>query len=345
MIIVMQTGASQDEINVVLARIQELGLKGSITVGSDQTIIGVIGSGINNDLREMLEAMPGVDSTLRVSKPYKLASKEFHPDPTIIKVRDIEIGGKELIVMAGPCSVESEEQILRVAEGVRERGAKMLRGGAFKPRTSPYAFRGLGEKGLEFMAKAREKTGLGIITEVLTPADVELVGQYTDIFQIGARNMQNYFLLEEVGRTNKPVMLKRGPSASIEEWLLAAEYIMAQGNHQVILCERGIRTFETATRNTFDLNAIAFAKQATHLPVFGDPSHGTGVSRLVTPMALASVAAGADGVIVEVHYDPDQAWSDGAQTLNFDAFGTMMNQVSAVATALGRGSAAPVGVR
>jgi 3-deoxy-7-phosphoheptulonate synthase len=336
MIVVMHADATQEHIQAVIARVHELGLKTNVQIGEEQTVVGLVGSAINADLGELLQSMPGVSKTLRVSKPYKLASREFHPTPTVIRVGDAEIGGKELVVMAGPCSVESQEQVYRIADGVRERGAKLLRGGAFKPRTSPYAFRGLGEEGLEFLANAREKTGLGIITEVMTPSDVELVGQYTDVFQVGARNMQNYFLLEELGRTNKPVMLKRGPSGTIEEWLLAAEYIMAQGNHEVILCERGIRTFETATRNTFDINAVAYAKQTSHLPVFADPSHATGVRNLVPPMAAAAIAAGADGVIVEVHYDPDRAWSDGAQTLSFDQFGQMMGQLRAIAPAMGR---------
>jgi 3-deoxy-7-phosphoheptulonate synthase len=312
-----------------------VGAKAHVSPGSELTLIGAIGDR-DHVARLGLEGHAGVDQVVPILKPYKLASKEFHPTPTVINVRGVEIGGEELVVMAGPCSIESEEQILRICEGVRERGATMMRGGAFKPRTSPYAFRGLGEQGLEFMAKARDKTGLPVVTEVLTPADVALVGQYTDIFQIGARNMQNYFLLEEVGRSKLPVMLKRGPSATIEEWLLAAEYIMAQGNPNVILTERGIRTFETATRNTFDLNAVAYAKQVSHLPVIADPSHGTGVGKLVVPMGLAAVAAGADGLIVEVHYDPDHAWSDGAQTLNFDQFGAMMTTLRAMAPSLGR---------
>ena len=336
MIVVMHSEATPPEIQAVIDRIHAMGLKTNVQVGEEQTVVGLVGSPIGAEVSQTLEAMPGVAKTLRVSKPYKLASREFHPGRTVFHVGEAEIGGDEVVVMAGPCSVESEEQVLRIAHGVRERGAKMLRGGAFKPRTSPYAFRGLGERGLEYLAKAREQTGLAIITEVMTPADVELVGQYADVFQVGARNMQNYFLLEELGRTNKPVMLKRGPSGTIEEWLLAAEYIMAQGNHQVILCERGIRTFETATRNTFDINAVAYAKQVSHLPVFADPSHATGVRTLVPPMAAAAVAAGADGVIVEVHYDPDKAMSDGAQTLNFDQFERMMRQLQAIAPALGR---------
>jgi 3-deoxy-7-phosphoheptulonate synthase len=339
MIVVMQPQATPAQIEEVKTRLEAMALKGQVSQGEARTVIGVLGSPLPSDLGSILEGLGGVEKALRVSKPYKLASKEFHPDPTIVSVGDTRIGGTAITVMAGPCSVESEDQILRVAYGVAERGAKLLRGGAFKPRTSPYAFRGLGEAGLELLAKAREATGLAIVTEVMTPTDVAVVGQYADVFQIGARNMQNYFLLEEVGRTNKPVLLKRGPSATIEEWLLAAEYIMAQGNAQVILCERGIRTFETATRNTFDLNAVAYAKSVTHLPVLADPSHGCGVRALVAPMARAAVACGADGVIVEVHHDPDKAWSDGAQTLNLEQFGAMMTQLNAIAAAVGRADA------
>ncbi len=276
-----------------------------------------------------------------MTKPYKLASREFNPVPTIVQVRDVAIGGNEVVVIAGPCSVESEEQLRRTAHGALEGGAKLLRGGAYKPRTSPYAFRGMGERGLELLAKMRDETGLGIVTEVMTPSDVALVGQYTDVFQIGARNMQNYLLLEEVGRTNTPVLLKRGLSATIEEWLLAAEYVMAQGNRQVMLCERGIRTFETATRNTFDLNAVALAKRLTHLPVLADPSHGTGKWQLVTPLSLAATACGADGLIIEVHPDPDRALSDGSQSLTLENFTRLMEQVNAVAGAVGRTSALP----
>ncbi len=336
MIVVMRPGATAMQINEVLERLTEFNLTGEISQGEERAVIGVLGSPILPGLGATLEALPGVEKTLRVSAPYKLASREFHPLPTIVRVRDVEIGGNEIVIMAGPCSVESEDQLMRTAEGVRERGAKLLRGGAYKPRTSPYAFRGLGERGLELLAEARERTGLAIVTEVMTPADVPMVGQYTDVFQIGARNMQNYLLLEEVGRTNKPVLLKRGLSATIEEWLLAAEYVMAQGNRQVILCERGIRTFETATRNTFDLNAVAYAKRVSHLPVIADPSHGTGKWNLVIPMSLAAIACGADGLIVEVHPDPDRAMSDGAQSLTLENFGRLMEQAGAVAAAVGR---------
>lgn len=339
MIVVMKPGATEMQVNEVLSRLEELQLSGELSRGEERTVIGVLGSPIVEGLGRALEALPGVEQTLRVTKPYKLASREFNPIPTIVRVRDVEIGGHDVVVIAGPCSVESADTLLRTALAVRESGARLLRGGAYKPRTSPYAFRGLGEHGLELLARAREETGLGIVTEVMTPSDVTLVGQYTDVFQIGARNMQNYLLLEEVGRTNKPVMIKRGLSATIEEWLLAAEYVMAQGNRQVILCERGIRTFETATRNTFDLNAVAYAKRVSHLPVIADPSHATGKWQLVTPLALAATACGADGLIIEAHPDPDRALSDGAQSLTLENFARLMEQVGAVATAIGRGVA------
>jgi 3-deoxy-7-phosphoheptulonate synthase len=336
MIVVMQAGATDMQVADVLSRLEELELKGQISQGENRIVVGVVGSPILPGLGQALEALPGVEKTLRVTKPYKLASREFHPQSSIVRVRDVEIGGNEVVAIAGPCSVESEEQLLRTAWGVREAGAKLLRGGAYKPRTSPYAFRGMGERGLELLAEAREQTGLPIVTEVMTPADVAIVGQYTDVFQIGARNMQNYLLLEEVGRTQTPVLLKRGLSATIEEWLLAAEYVMASGNPNVILCERGIRTFETATRNTFDLNAVAYAKRMSHLPVIADPSHGTGKWQLVTPLSLASVACGADGLIIEVHPDPDRALSDGAQSLTLENFDWLMQQADAVAQAVGR---------
>jgi 3-deoxy-7-phosphoheptulonate synthase len=255
----------------------------------------------------------------------------------VVNVCGIEVGGKDCVIMAGPCAVESEEQILTTARAVREAGANMLRGGAFKPRSSPYTFRGLGERGLQLLALAREETGMPVVTEVMTPSDVELVARYADVLQIGARNMQNYMLLEEAGRSGKPVLLKRGLSATFDEWLLSAEYIIAQGNPDVILCERGIRTFETATRNTMDLNAVALAKRRSHLPVLADPSHATGKWYLVAPLALASIAAGADGLIIEVHPDPDRATSDGGQSLNCENFAALMPQLNAVAQAVGRG--------
>jgi 3-deoxy-7-phosphoheptulonate synthase len=280
---------------------------------------------------------------LRVTKPYKLASREFHPIDTIIDVSvacvsggKVSIGGQSVVMMAGPCTVESERQLMTTAEAVREAGAVILRGGAFKPSTSPYGFRGLGEDGLKLLAKARDEFGMAVITEVMTPGDVLLVSEYADILQIGTRNMQNYFLLDEVGRTRMPVMLKRGMSATIEEWLLAAEYILSQGNPNVILCERGIRTFEKATRNTMDISAIPLTKQLSHLPIVSDPSQGTGRRDLVSPMTLASIAAGTDGLLIEVHPNPDEALKDGAQSLTISQFQELMPQVHAVATAIGR---------
>jgi 3-deoxy-7-phosphoheptulonate synthase len=344
MIVVMRVGATQDHIDAILARLGEYGLTGKITYGEERNIIGVVGAAIPPTLREEIELFPGVQEAVRISRPYKLTSREFHPHDTVVHVRGIPVGQSPCVVIAGPCAVESEEQILQTARAVREAGGTMLRGGAFKPRSSPYTFRGLGEQGLKLLALAREATGLPIVTEVMTPADVALVARYADVLQIGARNMQNYQLLEEVGRSGVPVLLKRGLSATFEEWMLSAEYIVAQGNEQVILCERGIRTFETATRNTMDLNIIALAKRRTHLPVLADPSHGTGKWYLVAPLALASLAAGADGVIIEVHPDPDRATSDGAQSLNPANFAALMPRLSAVAQAVGRSLAAPLSI-
>jgi 3-deoxy-7-phosphoheptulonate synthase len=288
-----------------------------------------------------MERFPGVQETMRVTRPYKLTGREMHPHDTIVDVSGIKVGGGDCVVIAGPCAVESEEQIMTTAYAVREAGATMLRGGAFKPRSSPYTFRGLGKLGLELLAQARAETGLPIVTEVMTPTDVDLVAQYADLLQIGARNMQNYQLLEEVGRTGKPVLLKRGMSATFDEWLLSAEYIVAQGNPNVILCERGIRTFETATRNTMDLNAVALAKRRSHLPVIADPSHGTGKWYLVQPLALAALAAGADGLAIEVHPDPDRARSDGGQSLTLENFAALMPRLAAVTAAVGKRVADP----
>ncbi|MGQ9547878.1 MAG: 3-deoxy-7-phosphoheptulonate synthase [Roseiflexus sp.] len=342
MIVVMRSTATGEELNAVLARIQEHGLKGRLTYGEERNIIGVIGAAIPPTLREELERFPGVQEAVRITRPYKLAAREFHPQDTIVQVGDVAVGGGSFVVIAGPCAVESESQIMTTAFAVREAGAHMLRGGAFKPRSSPYTFRGLGEEGLRLLALARAETGLPVVTEVMTPTDVELVARYADVLQIGARNMQNFQLLEEAGRSGKPVLLKRGMSATIEEWLLSAEYIIAQGNPNVILCERGIRTFETATRNTMDLNAVALAKRRSHLPVIADPSHGTGKWYLVPPLALASLAAGADGVMIEVHPDPDRATSDGGQSLTCENFAALMPQMAALAGLLGRKSHALV---
>jgi 3-deoxy-7-phosphoheptulonate synthase len=288
----------------------------------------------------MLESLDGVEQVLEVSKPYKLASREFHPEDTVVRVPspngDIPIGGREVVMMAGPCTVESEEQLLAAARAAKEGGATILRGGAYKPSTSPYGFRGLGVAGLELLARARVETGMAVVTEVMTPSEVELVSQYAEILQVGARNMQNYYLLDEVGRSRMPVLLKRGLSATIEEWLLAAEYVLSQGNPNVILCERGIRTFEKLTRNTVDINAIPLVKQLSHLPVILDPSQGTGKRSLVSPVALAGVAAGADGLIVEIHPHPDTALKDGAQSLHLGQYRELMPRVRAVAQAIGR---------
>ncbi len=355
MIVVMRTDAGERELEGVLAALAEHQLTPNISRGAERTVVGVLGPvgpsgvpgvlpGIPPDLGERLESLPGVETILRVSKPYKLASREFHPEPTVVRVAspagDVMLGGDEVIVMAGPCTVESEEQLLAAARAARDGGARILRGGAYKPSTSPYGFRGMGVAGLKLLAQAREETGLAIVTEVMTPAEVELVGGYADILQIGARNMQNYYLLDEVGRTRKPVLLKRGLSATIEEWLLAAEYMLAQGNLNVLLCERGIRTFETATRNTVDINAVPLVKQLSHLPVIVDPSQGTGKRSLVSAVSLAAVAAGADGLIIEMHPHPDAALKDGAQSLALEQFADLMPRLCAVAGAVGRRCAA-----
>ena len=335
MIVVMKTSCSQDEIDGVVGHIQQLGLKPHVSQGVERTIIGILGQVLTN-LQDTLLLLPGVEELIPVSKPYKLASREFHPQNTIVKVNDIAIGGDEIVVIAGPCAVESEEQLLATAREVKANGASILRGGAFKPRTSPYHFRGLGIKGLKMLAKAREETSMPIITEVMAPNDVELVASYADILQIGARNMQNFILLDEVGKARKPVMLKRGLSATIQEWLLAAEYILAQGNEQLILCERGIRTFETSTRYTLDISAIPVIKRVSHLPIIADPSHAAGKWYLVAPLALAAIAAGADGLMIEVHPSPDLALADGAQSLTFDNFRQFMSQLVPIVQATKR---------
>ena len=335
MIIVMKKDAPAEQIALVQKHVQDLGFKTQISKGEERTIIGVVGK-TYPELRDDLETLPGVVEVIPISRAYKLASREFKPEDTVIHVGGVSIGGNVLAVMAGPCSIESEKQVLDTAIAVKAAGANILRGGAYKPRSSPYSFRGMGVEGLKLLAKARAETGLPIITEVMTPVDVPVVAEYADILQIGARNMQNFNLLDEVGKIRKPVMLKRGMSATYEEWLLAAEYILNGGNSQVILCERGIRTFESYTRNTFDVTAVPVIRRLSHLPIIADPSHGTGKWHLVQPMALASVAAGAHGLMIEVHPTPDTAKSDGAQSLTFDNFARMMSLVSGVATAVGR---------
>ncbi len=335
MFIVMRAGQSEGEIEEILMRLKQLGFTGHISHGVERTVIGVVGQ-TYPELKETLEAWPGVEDVVPISKPYKLASREFQPRSTTVKIGDVAIGGDTVVVMAGPCAVESEEQLMSTARAVKEAGAHILRGGAFKPSTSPYTFRGLGESGLKLLAQASKDTGLPVITEVMTVVDVELVSKYADILQIGARNMQNFNLLDEVGKTRKPVMLKRGMSATIQEWLLSAEYILSQGNKGVILCARGIRTFETHTRNTMDIDAIPIIKKLSHLPIIADPSHGTGKSELVIPVSMAAVAAGADGLMVEVHPNPESALKDGPQSLNFDSFRLLMQQLAPVAVAVGR---------
>ncbi len=336
MIVVMARTADRDQIAAVVARVKELGLDAHLSAGEERTIIGVVGGALPPTLDGMLEVQAGVEQVVRVTKKYKLTGWDFHPQKTVIRVRDTVIGGEAVTVIAGPCSVESEEQTVSTAKAVKAAGATMLRGGAYKPRTSPYEFRGLGARGLEILAQARAETGLPIITEVMTPADIGAVGEYTDVFQIGARNAQNYLLLEAVGQAGKPVMLKRGLSMMIEEWLLAAEYVMAQGNPGVILCERGIRTFEPSTRNTLDVSAVPVIQGMSHLPVFVDPSHAAGKRALVPALALAGVAAGADGLLIEVHPNPDQALSDGAQSLTFAEFAELTPRLARVAEAVGR---------
>ena len=336
MIIVMEPGASREKIQAVVERVQSLGLGAHPVEGEERSIVGVVGTPLPPTLDEMLEVYPGVERVVRITKKFKLSGWDFHPKKTIIKVLDFEIGGEELTLIAGPCSVESEEQTISTAHAVKAAGAKALRGGAYKPRTSPYEFRGLGKRGLEILAQARAETGLAIITEVMPPNDVEEVREYTDIFQIGARNSQNYYLLEEVGKAGKPVMLKRGLSMTIEEWLLAAEYVLSQGNPDVMFCERGIRTYETQTRNTLDVAAVPVVQKLSHLPILVDPSHASGKRPYVGALALAGVAAGADGLMIEVHPNPDHALSDGNQSLNFDEFAELTPRIAAVAQAVGR---------
>lgn len=337
MIVIMQRGASAPDIENVITHLEKEGYRTNVSRGENQTVIGIIGT-IDPSLSERLEAMTGVEQTVRVSKPYKLASRDFHPLSSVIEVGDgrVQIGSGQTIMMAGPCTVETEKQLMETAEFVAEQGAVMLRGGAYKPSTSPYGFRGLGPDGLKLLAKASQRTGLPVITEVLTPSDVPLVAEYADVLQIGTRNMQNYILLDEVGKTKKPVMLKRGMSARVEEWLLAAEYVLSGGNPNVILCERGIRTFETAVRNTLDLAIVPLIKRLSHLPVIVDPSQGTGKWYLVTPSSLAAVAVGADGLIVEVHPNPDVALKDGAQSLSFENFRELMDRLPSVASSVNR---------
>jgi 3-deoxy-7-phosphoheptulonate synthase len=339
-IVVMRKGATEADVDGVIARIAELGFRAHPSRGDERTIIGVIGDDRKMADAGMFESLPGVADCVRVLKPYKLASRDFHPQSTVVRIGEgagaVDVGGPIVPVMAGPCAVESWEQLLETAVAAKESGARVLRGGAFKPRSSPYAFQGLGEEGLKLLARAREKTGLPVVTEVMTVEAVPLVDEYADCLQIGARNMQNYDLLRAVGKARKPVLLKRALSGTIEEWLMSAEYVLAAGNPNVILCERGIRTYEKATRNTLDLSAVPVLRETCHLPVIVDPSHGTGKRSLVAPMALAGIAAGADGLIIEVHPHPDRALSDGPQSLTPAMLAALMRQAAAVAAAVGR---------
>ncbi|NLT94479.1 MAG: 3-deoxy-7-phosphoheptulonate synthase [Clostridia bacterium] len=336
MIVVMEKGVSEEKLERVLDYLQGKGFSLHISRGIERTIIGVLGDKNKMEERLPLEALEGVEKVVPILTPYKLASREFKAQDTVITIGDVTIGGQELQVMAGPCAVESREQLLETAAIVKQGGAKILRGGAFKPRTSPYSFQGLEKKGLEYLAEARETTGLLIVTEVMDTRSVDLVSRYADILQIGARNMQNFPLLKEVGKTNKPVLLKRGLSATVEEWIMAAEYILAAGNNQVILCERGIRTFETYTRNTLDLSVVPVIKHLTHLPIIVDPSHGTGKWRLVGPMAKAAVVAGVDGLIIEVHPNPVEALSDGPQSLKPEKYYQLMEELRQLAPVMSR---------
>ncbi len=335
MMVIMHEGATAEEVARVVARVEEVGAAAHVSSGDRVTVIGVIGD--REELTGLpIEAMPGVERVVAILKPYKLVSREFHAADTVIDIRGAKIGGGHFAIIAGPCSVETADQVMESARAVKAAGGHMLRGGAFKPRTSPYAFQGLGEEGLKMLAAARDETGLAIVTELMDPRDLDVVCQYADVVQIGARNMQNFLLLAEVGRLDKPVLLKRGLSATVEEWLMAAEYVVKGGNREVILCERGIRTFETATRNTLDLGAVAAAKLACHLPVVVDPSHATGRRDLVLPLSLAGVAAGADGIIVETHPYPEHALCDGPQSIPTATFGEYADRVLELARWAGK---------
>jgi len=334
MVVVMEERASEKQIELVVARLVEMGMDVHRSTGVTRTVLGAVGQGHPD--RGLIEMLDGVHEVLRISEPYKLASRTYKPEGTIVTVGDIRIGGDEVIVMAGPCSAETEKQVRATAAAVRRAGAKIFRGGAFKPRSSPYSFQGLGEEGLRLLRDASTAESLALVSEVMDVSQIEVVEKYCDIFQVGARNMQNYTLLRELGHRRKPVLLKRGLSATIEEWLLSAEYVLSGGNTDVILCERGIRTFETATRNTFDISAIPVVKKLSHLPVVADPSHGAGRRDMVAPMARAAVAAGADGLIIEVHCDPDHALSDGAQSMFPAQFDRLMAELRIIAPAIGR---------
>jgi 3-deoxy-7-phosphoheptulonate synthase len=335
MIVVMSQRAAPEQIQDVVDRVKELGCEAHLSQGKETTIIGVIGD--QRRLREsVFEAMDGVEQVVRILKPFKLAGRGFHPEDTVVSVRDVDVGGRAVIIMAGPCAVESREQLSEVAQAVQRSGVRVLRGGVFKPRTSPYSFQGLGQEGLELLQEVRDRNGMAVVTEVMSPEQVDQVAEHSDVLQIGTRNMQNYSLLHAVGRSGKPVLLKRGMMSTMEELLMSAEYILSHGNYQVILCERGIRTFEPYTRNTLDISAVPVLKELTHLPVIVDPSHACGNWRWVSSLSLAAVAAGADGLLIEVHPQPEMALSDGEQSLRPDRFYELMDRIRAVAAAIGR---------
>lgn len=335
MIIVMNAKATEAQIDHVRKKLEQWGFGTHFSQGIERTIIGAIGPK-RVGIMESIEAMDGVEKVIPILQPFKLASREFQKETTQVNVNGVIFGGTKLVIVAGPCAVENEEQMLNTARMVKKAGASMLRGGAFKPRTSPYAFQGLEEEGLKILKSVSAEVGIPFVTEVVNPRDVDLVARYADMFQIGARNMQNFTLLKEVGKTKKPVILKRGLAATIEEWLMAAEYILSEGNFAVVLCERGIRTYETSTRNTLDLSAIPAIQRLSHLPILADPSHGTGKRHLVLPLSRAAVAAGADGLLIEVHPDPESALSDGPQSLNFSEFEALMNEIKPIAAAIRR---------
>lgn len=335
MIVVLEKGITNSNLEIVIKHLEDYGFVVHKSVGEERVILGAIGVQPNFDTRK-IKILDGVEDVFKITEPFKLAGRSFKRENTVFKVKDIEIGGSQINVIAGPCSIESEEQIFTIAQIVHQNGVRILRGGAFKPRSSPYAFQGLGEEGLKLIRKAADQFGMIVITEVLENSMIDLVYKYTDIFQVGARNMQNYSLLKELGSAKKPIMLKRGLSATVEDWLMSAEYILANGNPNVLLCERGIRTFETYTRNTFDISAIPVVHKRSHLPVFADPSHATGLRDKVLPMARAAVAAGADGIMVEVHHDPEKALSDGPQALLPDQFADLMRQIKLIAEVIGR---------
>ncbi|NWF76412.1 MAG: 3-deoxy-7-phosphoheptulonate synthase [Nitrospirae bacterium] len=337
-IIVLKPSATDEDLKRIVKKLEHRGLKTNISKGTERTIIGVIGdtSKITEEEENAIRVMHGVEDVMRILKPYKLASRDFKAENTTVTIKGNVIGGKKIQVIAGPCAVENKTMLTSIAEKVKDAGATFIRGGAYKPRTSPYSFQGLGEEGLKYLAYASKKTGLPVVTEVMDPRDIDIILKYADVIQIGARNMQNFRLLLEIGKCKKPVLLKRGLSATIKEWLMAAEYIMSKGNQMVILCERGIRTFESATRNTLDLSAVPVLKQLTHLPVIVDPSHGVGKWSLVAPMAKAAIAVGADGLMIEVHINPEEAMSDGEQSLKPSDFKKLMDELKPIAKAVNR---------